>query len=66
MRGNFSADDVQQSIVDHGFIPSEEIKRLAITNTLHRLFRRGEIEVVTKGSGRSGSIYRLKQNEGVA
>lgn len=58
-KGEFSADDVQQSLIDHGFIPAGEINRLAITNALHRLYRRGEIAVVKRGQGRNGSIYRV-------
>lgn len=55
----FTADDVQQALIDHGFIKSEEVNRLSITNALHRLYRRKEIEVVKRGQGRNGSTYRL-------
>lgn len=55
LSGEFSADDVQQGLKDHGF----EIKeRVQITNTLHRLMRIKEIEVARKGVGRTGSTYR--------
>ena len=55
----FTADDVQQSLVDHGFMKPDEVNRLSITNALHRLYRRKEIDVVKRGQGRNGSIYRL-------
>jgi chromosome condensin MukBEF complex kleisin-like MukF subunit len=58
-KSDFSADDVQQALIDHGFVKSDEVNRLSITNALHRLYRRKEIEVVTRGQGRKGSIYRL-------
>ena len=58
-RQDFTADDVEQSIADHGFAEKGQIASVSITNTLHRLFRSGEIAVVKRGEGRTGSIYRL-------
>lgn len=60
---DFNADDVQLGLIDHGFKTSENINRLAITNSLHRLLRRGEIDLVKRGQGKQGSIYRQKQEE---
>lgn len=55
LTGDFTVNEVKQGLEDHGV---KEVDRLAITNTLHRLFRRKEIEVVRKGAGRTSSVYR--------
>ena len=61
LKQNFSTDDVAQALVDHGLVEKDKIKsiRIALTNTLHRLYRRKEIEVVQKGHGRIGSTYKV-------
>ena len=56
----FAADDIQQGLKDHGFVDGRKLARFSITNTLHRLSRRGELEVVKKGAGRLSSIYKRK------
>lgn len=55
----FTADDVEQALIDHGFVEKDKVNRLSITNALHRLHRRGEISVVQKGQGRIGAKYRI-------
>lgn len=60
LKEDFNADDVQQGLIDHGFATLDSVNRLAITNSLHRLMRRGEIVLVKKGQGKQGSIYHQK------
>lgn len=61
MSGEFTADDIVQGLKDHGF---EYEKRVQVTNTLHRLLRKKEIEVAKHGAGRVGSSYRkIKKTE---
>lgn len=60
LSGEFSADDVKRGLKDHGMLEGKEVRRISITNTLHRLFRRGELEVVRKGQGRTPGLYRKK------
>ena len=57
---NFSVDDIERGLKDHGLFEGKQIKRLALTNTLHRLARREELEVIKKGKGRLPGIYRKK------
>src|SRR5258708_2002216 len=33
---DFTANDVQQALIDHGFITANSVNRLSITNALHR------------------------------
>lgn len=54
----FTANDIEQGLQDHGF---GRKKRIQITNTLHRLMRLKELEVVRKGEGRRASTYRKIQ-----
>jgi len=51
---DFSVDYIMDALKAHDI----KVGRLVITNTLHRLARRGELEVVQKGKGRIASIYR--------
>ena len=60
LEGDFTVDDIQQGLTDHGI---KGVARLSITNTLHRLWRRKEIDLVKKGQGRTASIYRKIQKE---
>ena len=60
LSNDFSADDVEQGLKDHHV---KRVKRLAITNTLHRLHRRGELEIIRKGQGRMPGIFRPKKQE---
>lgn len=55
MSGEFTADDIVQGLKDHGF---EYEKRVQVTNTLHRLLRKKEIEVAKPGAGRVGNVYK--------
>jgi hypothetical protein len=64
LKQDFSADEVQQALIDHGLVEKDKVNRIAITNTLHRLHRRNEIEVVQKGHGRIGAIYKLLNVKG--
>lgn len=57
LEGGFSARDVEQGLKDHGI---KGFSRIHITNTLHRLCRRGELESVRKGQGRIAGTYRKK------
>lgn len=56
--GDFTANDIQQGLKDHNI---KGVTRLAITNTLNRLLRRNEIDVIKKGRGRSPGLYRRTQ-----
>lgn len=56
----FDVDAVVEALNAHSMFQSQKIKRLSINNTLHRLMRRGELEVVKKGQGRMSSIYKKK------
>ena len=58
MGQDFTVDDIERGLKDHGLFEGKRIKRLALTNTLHRLARRGELEIVKKGKGRLPGIYR--------
>ena len=60
LANDFSANDIQQGLKDHSV---KGIQRIAITNTIHRLCRRGELEVVKKGKGRMPGVYRKKKQE---
>lgn len=60
LSGDFSADDIEQGLKDHHV---KRVKRIAITNTLHRLVRRGELEIVKKGRGRISGVFRKKLQE---
>ena len=64
LRENFTANDVQQGLIDHGFVDKDNVNRLAITNGLHRLSRSGEVEIVQKGRGRIGATYKIKETKG--
>lgn len=55
LSGSFTADDILQGLQDHSF---GGMQRIQVTNTLHRLMRKKELEVVEKGVGRTGSKYR--------
>ena len=54
----FTPNDVQEGLKD--VLGDGNFTRLQITNTLHRFYRRGEIEVVQKGRGRASGTYRRK------
>ncbi len=58
LAGDFTADDIEEGLKDHNV---KDATRLSITNTLHRLSRRGEIVVVKKGIGRLPGTYRMAQ-----
>ena len=60
LANDFTANDIQQGLKDHSV---KGVQRLAITNTIHRLCRRGELEVVKKGRGRMAGVYRKKKQE---
>ena len=60
LANDFTANDIQQGLKDHSV---KGIQRIAITNTIHRLCRRGELEVVKKGRGRMSGVYRKKKQE---
>lgn len=60
MNKDFNADEVEQALRDHNYNDGKPINRVSLTNTLHRLFRRGEIELVRKGRGRISSTYKKK------
>lgn len=60
LANDFTATDIQQGLKDHNV---KGIQRLTITNTIHRLCRRGELEVVKKGQGRMAGVYRKKKQE---
>ena len=63
LSGDFTADDVHRGLKDHGLLEGKTVKRISLTNTLHRLHRRGELEVVRKGQGRTPGLYRKKAKQ---
>ena len=60
LANDFTANDIVQGLKDHSV---KGVQRIAITNTIHRLCRRGELEVVKKGRGRMAGVYRKKKQE---
>lgn len=60
MTSDFTADAVEAALRDHNYNEGKPVNRVSLTNTLHRLFRRGEIDLMRKGRGRTPSSYRKK------
>lgn len=60
MTKDFTADGVELALRDHGYNEGKPVNRVSLTNTLHRLWRRGEIELLRKGRGRIPSSYQRK------
>jgi response regulator of citrate/malate metabolism len=61
LKDEFTADDIQQGLKDYNL---KNVSRLSINNTLHRLWRRKEIDVIKKGQGRMPSLYKkINQSE---
>lgn len=63
MDKDFTADLIEIGLRDHNYNEGKPVNRVSLTNTLHRLWRRGEIELVKKGRGRTPSSYRRKTSE---
>lgn len=54
----FDANDVEEGLKAIGV---KLRGRIALTNTLHRLYRRHELDVIKKGLGRTPGVYRKAQ-----
>lgn len=54
----FSVDEIIQGLKD--VFGEKEFKRIQITNTLHRLCRKGDYQIVRKGRGRSPGLFGKK------
>ena len=54
----FTVDEIVQGLKD--VFGEKEFKRIQITNTLHRLCRKGEYHIVRKGKGRSPGLFGKK------
>lgn len=63
MDKDFTADLIEIGLSDHNYNEGKPVNRVSLTNTLHRLWRRGELELVKKGRGRTPSAYRRKPSE---
>jgi hypothetical protein len=60
--GTFNLRDIEESIKRHH--PDLTVRRPSLSSTLLRLVEDGDLEVVEKGIGRKGSIYRTKAKAG--
>lgn len=58
LSSEFTVDEIVQGLRD--VFGEKEIKRIQITNTLHRLCRKGEYVIIHKGKGRSPGIFGKK------
>lgn len=56
--GTFNIRDIEDLIKKHN--PDLMLRRASLSSTLLRLVEDGDLEVVEKGIGRKGSIYRQK------